>query len=243
MTNTNSQNDNKHNNNKTGDQSPKPPLWSREKIAGLESKQIEQLKINAEKKGEDEIVLLCIELLEEPKPRKPLAAQGGGKRRNTKETNPDHIAEEKAAIGKLKNLAEDLLESFDFSEQTAQRLSDGTKGFRAHNLLGKDGSPKLGGGKRAGHLYEDRYVSYRLKDQAIGYSIIRFPEQDNLVFEIRGPEALLAQPIMLWEARPYLEVGTKDGTYEAAQQFDTFEMAAAAFSEIVEKFVPKKNAL
>ena len=243
MTNIKGQDDNKHKNNKTGDQSLKPPLWSREKIAGLGSKSIEQLKINAEKKGEDEIVLLCLEILEERKPKKQLAAQGGGKRRNNKETNPDHIAEEKQAISKLKNLAEDLLKSFDFSEQTAKRLSEGTKRFKPHNLLGKDGSPKFGGGKRASYLYEDRYVSYRLKDQAIGYSIIRFPEQDKLVFEIRGPEDLLAQPIKLWEARPYLGVGTKDGSYEAAQQFETFEMAAAAFSEIVEKFVPKKHAL
>jgi hypothetical protein len=243
VTNTNGQDDNKHKKNKTGDQSPRPPLWTREKIAGLGPKSIEQLKINAENKGEDEIVLLCLEILEERKPKKQLPARGGGKRRNNKETNPVHIAEEKEAIRKLKNLADDLLKRFDFSERTAQRLSEGTKGFRAHNLLGKNGSPKLGGGKRAGHLYEDRYVSYRLKDQAIGYSIIRFPEQDKLVFEIRGPEDLLAQPIKLWEARPYLKVGTKDGTYEAAQQFETFEMAAAAFSEIVEKFVPKNHAL
>ncbi len=226
---------------KAGSQALKTPIWTREKIAGLENKQIEQLKINAEKKGDEAIILLSIEILEGRKPTKPLVAQGGGKRRNNKDTNPQHLADEKAAIAKLKVLVEGLLKKFDFSEQTALRLSEGIKGFRAHSLLGKDGAPKLGGGKRTGHLYEDRYVSYRLKDQAICLSIIRFPEQDNLIFELRGPEALIAQPMKIWEARPYLEVGTKDGRYESAQQFDTFEAAATAFSSLVEKFVPKRN--
>jgi hypothetical protein len=226
---------------KAAAQTLKTPIWTREKIAGLENKQIEQLKINAEKKGDEAIALICIEILEERKPTKPLVAQGGRKRRNNNDTNPQHLVDEKKAIAKLKLLVEGLLKKFDFSEQTALRLSEGIKGFRAHSLLGKDGAPKLGGGKRAGHLYEDRYVSYRLKDQAICLSIIRFPEHYNLIFEIRGPEALIAQPIKIWEARPYLAVGTKDGSYAAAQQFDTFEAAATAFSSLVEKFVPKKN--
>lgn len=226
---------------KAAGQTLKPPVWTREKIAGLENKKIEQLKLNAEKKGEDAIVLLCIEILEERKPTKPIVAQSGGKRRNNKDTNPQHLADEKEAITKLKVLVEGLLTRFDFSEQTALRLSEGIKGFRAHSLLGKDGSPKLGGGKRTSHLYEDRYVSYRLKNQAICFSIIRFPEQDNLIFEIRGPEELIAQPMKIWEARPYLEVGTTDGSYEAAQQFETFEAAATAFSSLVEKFVPKRH--
>ena len=224
---------------KIGGQTLKSPIWTREKIAVLESKQIEQLKLNAEKKDDDAIVLLCVEILEERKPTRPLVAQSGGKPRNSKHANPQHLADEKEAITKLKILAEGLLTRFDFSEQTALRLSEDIKGFRAHSLLGKDGSPKLGGGKRTSHLYEDRYVSYRLKDQAICLSIIRFPEHDDLIFEIRGPEALIAQPMKIWEARPYLEVGTKDGSYEAAQQFETFEVAATAFSGLVEKFVPK----
>ena len=242
MTNSSGKHDGKKGkNDKAGGQTLKPPSWTREKIAGLEDKQIEQLKLNAEKKGEDLIVLICNEILEQRKPPQPLVAQGGGKRRNNKDTNPQHLVDEKQAITKLRILVEGFLKRFDFSEQTALRLSEGIKGFRAHSLLGKDGAPKLGGGKRTGHLYEDRYVSYRLKDQAICLSIIRFPEQDNLIFEIRGPDALIANPMKIWEARPYLEVGTKDGSYEAAQQFDTFEAAATAFASLVEKFVPKMS--
>lgn len=242
MSNTGEQDDNNQGkNNKTGCKPPVPLLWPREKIASLESKQIEQLKLNAEKKGEDQIVLLCIEILEERTPKRSLAAQGGGSRRNGDNKNSRHKGEQKEAIEKLRVLAEDLLKTFDFSQHTANRLSDGLKGFRAHRLLGKDGFPKPGGAKKLGHLHEDRYISYRLKDQAIGFCIIRFPEQENLIFEVRGPEALIAQPIKIWEARPYLEVGTKDGCYEAAQQFESFETASSAFCDLVEKFVPKRN--
>ena len=217
---------------------PKGPDWTLEKIRLLNDEAVRTLKGNAERRANQAVAEMCADiLLERHPPRAPTSVSSGTVSRTAQDKR-----EEKQSAGLLGNLALRLLERFDLSKETAKHLSAGTTGFIAHSFVGKNGVAKVGGCQKTNNLVFSRYISYRLRDETCHFNIVKFPNQDHIVFEVMGSERFFTEPKPISEMRPYLKEGEKIGIYHCGQHFDDFETAAEFYEQALEKFAPLKKA-
>jgi hypothetical protein len=64
-----------------------------------------------------------------------------------------------------------LAREYDLSRDTAVKLSQTVKRFQPHSLTDAKGDAKLGGYQRTGLAKIDRYVSYRVGDKYVTWSV------------------------------------------------------------------------
>jgi hypothetical protein len=213
--------------------------WTKQKISDLGIDAIQSLKLNVKIKGRFDIAEICDEVLIEhakvepkgaPKTRKPL------KLIKVRESN---------LCEKLIEVAAGLLEKYDLSTDTAKKLSQGTKRFRAHKLL----SSSKGGAKTGAHQTKDqrvafdRYISYRLGDYAYSLFCIQFDENDSstLRFHVLGDPVHLTNFKSIYELRPYLTDADLMGANKGGEEFENFEQAVARYEWLISKVAPRLN--
>lgn len=217
---------------------PKGPDWTLEKIRLLNDEAVRTLKGNAERLAKLAVAEMCdIVLIERHPPRAPSSVRYGTVSRTAQDKR-----EEKQSAYLLEMLAVRLLERFDLSKETAKRLSAGTKGFIAHSFVGKNGIAKVGGGQKTNDLVFSRYISYRLRDETCHLNIVKFPNQNRIIYEVMGSDCFFTEPKPISEMRPYLKEGERIGIYDCGQHFDDFNTAAQFYEQALEKLAPLKKA-
>jgi hypothetical protein len=213
--------------------------WTPDRVAALPSKDIKQLAINAAERGGVDVVALCEAELEARKP-KTFAnfkmPEGVSKVVRTAVVKTI----EKDINELLVNFANELLLAYDLSPQTASALSEGSKGFRIHELL-SDGVSKFGAAQTVGLAAFDRFISYRLKDEAFALLCLltNADDMDGVQYQVFGPERLLDNFIPLVELRPFPLTEIDIGIYTGGESFSTFKEAADRFRWLIDQVAKK----
>jgi hypothetical protein len=214
--------------------------WTLDKVAELSTDALQKLRANAishpQMAGAAEALSLCNQVLAG---RSIKVARTGRSRRPDYERNAEAEA---AAL--LTAFAKGLLAKYDLSAATAKRLSQGTKGFRALELLGKSGAAKVGGLQLNGSLALDRYISYRMKGDRVSLAFVLL--KDHPIDEARwvavGPKRLMpdALPVRLQM------VGLCDVPKGYVEDFGLvtpdFAEASVLFEGLLEQFAPPLSA-
>ena len=201
-----------------------PIIWDKERISKLTLQELKNLRTNAIDSGRSEIVELIDEDLKtRPSPRA----------RSTK------VRAHNIPRSQFETLGQTLLETYDLSEETARKLSEGVKGYRYHSLLGKDGKAKTGGAKKKGNNKLDEYISYRLRDEVYILSLVQFKDDpDDLYrYHVYAPKALLDEAKDIQTIRPDIDF---DAKVTHGIEFDDFETASKLFVSLIDKIAPKK---
>jgi hypothetical protein len=136
------------------------------------------------------------------------------------------------------------LAKFDLSAATAKQLSQGIKGFRALDLLGKAGAAKVGGLQLNGSLALDRYISYRLKGDQVSLAFVLL--KDHPIDEARwvavGPKRLMPDALPIRSQM----VGLCDVPKSYVEDFGVvtpdFAEASSLFACLLEQFAPPLRA-
>lgn len=214
--------------------------WTAERVATLPSKDIKELAINAAARGGADVVALCEAELEARKP-KTFAnfkmPEGISKVVRTAVVKKA----EKDVNELLVTFANELLLAYDLSPQTASALSEGSKGFRIHELL-SDGDSKCGAAQTVGLAAFDRFISYRLKDEAFALLCLltTADDADGVQYQVFGPKRLLDNFIPLAEIRPFPLTEIDIGIYTGGEVFSTFKEAANRYRWLIEQVAPKR---
>lgn len=197
--------------------------WTKEKINALAVHEISALKENARIRGNDEIMNLCEEVLSRKKPIRKTRTSSTTK---TLEAECSHQLSEFAAM---------LANKYDLSAATATKNSEGTKGFRSHNLTAKDGQAKLGGAQRTGKVAIDRYISYRVKDEIISFGawLVTKDETEKLMWQVFGPKHYFANFKSVGELYPE-SFGSEESNGSGGEEFIAFEEASHKFEQLVQ---------
>ena len=215
---------------------PQSPLWTLDKIRALSDADVKNLKANAERLANATVTEICEAILLERIPDCiPKRSKG-----QTIAANAKDKLEEKSSAALLAILAKRLLERFDLSKETAKNLSEGTKNFSAHSLTGKNGTAKVGGGQRTGDLIFGRYISYRIGNETCELNVVKFPDRDEIFYEVFAPKRFFEKPVPITKLRPYLKKGSRITVADWGQHFDSFNSAAVFFEEVLEKFAIKR---
>ena len=182
--------------------------WNREKIAALDDVKLAILRANALDKNANSLVAMCDEELA-ARPAKP------SRKRSPRSVGVDEQRNAEAeAAAQLTALAKSLQAQYDLTAATAKRLSSGIKGFRAVELLGKNGNAKVGGLRLSGAFAIDRYISYRCKhDRAsLGYVLIAGRPIEEARWVVTGSKSILP------EGKPIIDqifgLSQVDGAYD-----------------------------
>ena len=215
-------------------------LWTKEKIAGLSLADLKSLSDNAKARSNSEVVSLCDAEIEDRKP-KTFAnfkmPEGISKVVRTAVVKKA----EKDVNELLVTFANELLLAYDLSPQTASALSEGSKGFRIHELL-SDGDSKCGAAQTVGLAAFDRFISYRLKDEAFALLCLltTADDADGVQYQVFGPKRLLDNFIPLAEIRPFPLTEIDIGIYTGGEAFSTFKEAANRYRWLIEQVAPKR---
>lgn len=203
--------------------------WTQQKIAELDDAKLLNLRVNALAKDAHEVIAMCDhEIASRPvkaSRRAPAHASGVDKQRNA----------EAEASAQLTAFANELKSRYDLTAATAKRLSVGTKGFRAIELLGKNGTAKIGGMKLKGVLAIDLYISYRCNNDraSLGYVLLRDRPLEDAVWIVTGTSNVIP------DGKPIVDqiVGLQDipGLFEGVSGCveTDFESAAAIFKNAI----------
>lgn len=162
--------------------------WTLERLDALSEGQIRELMINAERRDRQDIVEMCSAVLAKIAPTRAKRTNAPRRSSSGAKALADELAEE---IGVF---AVALAKRFDLSEETARRMSAGTKGFVAHKLVDSRGRAKTGGAEKTRKLQFDRLLSYRLKDCTITVSafLLSGDDTERVRFEVIAPPDMLA---------------------------------------------------
>ena len=197
--------------------------WTKERIDALTVEEISALQENARIRGSDEIMNLCKQVLSTKKPARKARTSSTTK---TLEAECSHQLSEFAAI---------LANKYDLSAATATKNSEGTKGFRSHNLTAKDGQAKLGGAQRTGKVAIDRYISYRVKDDIISFGawLATKDEPEKLMWQVFGPKHHFANFKSADELHPE-SFSPEESNGSGGEEFIAFEEASHKFEQLVQ---------
>jgi hypothetical protein len=205
--------------------------WTLEKVAELSTDALQRLRANAishpDMAGAEEALSFCDQVLAG---RAIKVAKAGRTKRPGGERNA-----EAEAVAKLTSFAKILLAKYDLSPATAKRLSQGVKGFRALELLGKSGNAKVGGLQINGSLSIDRYISYRLAHDQISLAFVLLKDRpvEQARWMIAAPRRLLPEATSVIEQFTGLGEVPKEYGLVSGLIFDDFEQAAFEFSSII----------
>jgi hypothetical protein len=217
-------------------------IWTLERISALSTQEVKDLSTNASAKGREDVVELCQRALEarKPKPSPNFQLPEGFSKivRNAVvkklESDVDDL---------LIDLANQLLPVYDLSASRAAERSEGTKGFKAHELLSRKRLSKYGRAQTVGLVAFDRFISYRLKDEA--YALLCLltdcSESTGVRYHIFGPERLLDRFVPLEELRPYPLNQISIGVYKGGEAFATFKEAADRFRWLIDQVAERRG--
>ncbi len=199
--------------------------WTREKISGLDDAKLANLRANALAKNANDLIAMCDEEIAS----RPIKAS---RKRSTRTLSADEQRNaETEAAAQLTALAKILNSRYDLTAATAKRQSVGTKGFRAVELLGKNGTAKIGGMKLKGVLAIDRYISYRCRNDrlSLGYILLKDKSAEEARWVVTGTPDVLPEGRLIVDQMSDLR--NIPGLFEDASGFveTEFESAAAVF--------------
>lgn len=219
-------------------------IWTPERIAALSTQEVKDLASNASDRGRMDVAEMCQKELVERKP-KP--------RPNPKIKLPEGFSKiVRTAVGKklesdadelLIALANELLPVYDLSAKRATERSEGAKRFKAHELLSSKGVSKVGAAQTVGLVGFDRFISYRLKDEA--YALLCLLTDSNeatgIQYQVFGPQRLLDSFVPLEDLRPYPMNQISIGIYTGGEAFATFKEAAERFRWLIDQVAEKRG--
>lgn len=210
--------------------------WNRDKIAGLGADQLGKLRANAQRMAAGDVLAWCDEELAI---RNVKALRSGRSARPDDERN----AEAEAAT-QLTAFAEGLLAKYDLSAERARLQSQGVKGFRALELLGKNGSAKVGGLQLNGSLSIERYISYRLgADRLIlAYALLRDRRVDEARWIVVGPRRLMPDSRLITEQMDGLGDVEKGYVGDFGVVATSFSEASDLFARLIDQIAPARVA-
>ncbi len=202
----------------------KDPTWTPESIAQLTSAQIVTLRDNAHKMHATIVVDTC---------EAELAKRNQNAPRSRRVPNKPLAIRNEEISAELVRFAKELATEYDLSKQTAEMLTGWMKGYRAHNLLGKNGKAKTGGLRKLGLCDLDTYISYRVKDVVIslGAWLSKGKPIEEIEYQLFAPEQYLENPLPYQELRPGLPMPAKGIGY--GQRYLTLETAKADMKRIL----------
>jgi hypothetical protein len=216
-------------------------MWTPEKIAALTTQEVKNLSENASVRGGADVVELCRLELEARKPKpKPQFKLPEGFSKIVRSSVVKKL--ELDANDLLISLANELLLKYDLSSERATELSEGTKGFIAHELLSGKGISKFGRAQTVGLVAFDRFISYRLKNEAFALLCLLTDSSSStgIQYQIFGPSRLLDRFLSLEELRPYPMNQLSIGIYTGGEFFNTFQEAANRYRWLIEQVAPKR---
>jgi hypothetical protein len=217
-------------------------IWTPERIATLSSQEVKDLASNASDRGRSDVAEMCQKELEarKPKPSPKFQLPEGFSKivRNAVSKKLESDADDL-----LIALANELLPAYDLSAKRAIERSEGTKGFKAHELLSGKGISKYGRAQTIGLVAFDRFISYRLKDEA--YALLCLltdsSESAGVQYHVFGPQRLLDRFVPLEELRPYPMNQISIGIYTGGEAFATFKEAAERFRWLIDQVAEKRT--
>ena len=203
--------------------------WNRERIAALDDVKLANLRSNALDKNANSVVEMCDEELA-VRPAKP------SRRRSSRSVGADEQRNAEAeAAAQLTALAKSLQAQYDLTAATAKRMSAGIKGFRAVELLGKNGTAKVGGLRLSGALAIDRYISYRCKQDrvALGYVLIAGRPIEEACWVVTGTKSILPEGLPIIDQ--IVGLSEVEGAYHGVtgHTLTDFEDAAEVFKDAI----------
>jgi hypothetical protein len=215
--------------------------WTPGRIGDLTTQEVKNLYENATVRGGVEIAEMCRLELEARKTKsKPKFQLPEGFSKIARTSISRKLEGE--ADDLLVALANELLLKYDLTSERATELSEGTKGFISHELLSDKGISKFGRAQTVGMAAFDRFISYRLKDEA--YALLCLLTDSNtstgIQYQVFGPSRLLDRFIPLDELRPYPLNQISIGIYTGGESFDTFQEAANRYRWLIDQVAPKR---
>lgn len=205
--------------------------WSKERIESLSTQEIQSLQENARTKGHLEIVARCDEVLAA---RKSVRRQSG-----PRSASSTKILEAECAK-QLSDFAIYLQTKYDLSAASATAKSVGVKGYKAHQVVAKNGQAKLGGDQRTGRVAIDRYISYRVRNEPISLTALLISKEsdDGLVWQVLGSGHLFKNFKTYSQLRPYAK-DNEGGLYRGGEEFFDFLSASALFETTLATLTPQ----
>lgn len=199
--------------------------WSQDRVEALSNPEILALRDNARERGRLEVVALCDQVLLARKPVRRTSAP--------RKSSPTKLLEAECSK-KLSDLAVSLASKHDLSVATAKKKSIGIKGFIPHQLTAKNGTAKLGGEQRTGAFLMDRYISYRVGDEAVALAAVLISDdpEESLRWQVLGPQRLSQDLVPSASLRPYAPDSIST-LYSGGVEFTDFEPAAVLFEQLI----------
>lgn len=215
----------------------KTPVYTAEQLKGWSDEQLKTLLPRARDKGAAEIVAL----IEAEIADRPLFNSGKNKARRADGSGEPSL--ETQIARRIADLAHDIAKSFDLSEATATKLSEGVKGFKAHKALGSDGLAKTGGLKKEGKAQISRLTSYRVREEIVALEaiLLKGAPAEALRYVVRAPKAKMLRGLPLADAMP--ELAGTDAAKAVAHfmAFEEFEDAAKSYRELIAQLAPARG--
>lgn len=208
-------------------------IWTTEKLSKLNAKELRNVRDNAARKNVLDLVASCDALLSE---------KGVFERkRNSFGASSEEACLEAEGDENLCSIAKEVMAICDLSEDATLKASQGVKGYRYLNILGKNGQSKLGGHKMAGVAAIDRYISFNIGADKIVFSLVLAKGQSagQHKWFLSGPERLLPGQ----KPKKDLIPGMSDLIEEKAVGvvFDDFKPGAAKFKEMMVALTPPRK--
>lgn len=204
----------------------------------LKLKSPPELKIilqNAERLGAEQLCDMC---RAELAARRPVRSAALGPRAALSSKNKNQATD---AAEQLFELYATLTQTLDLSAQTAERLSEGFRRFRAHRQPTGADNVKSGGAKKRGAVAFLRYLSYRLRDEVYNISVLRLSTSPNepVRYQVLGPPRLLDRSIPITELRSFVSTSDKHELMPGGEEYATFDEAAARYAWMLEQVAPR----
>jgi hypothetical protein len=213
-----------------------PKNWTLDELASLSAADLKQLASNASELGRQDVADLCLTVLNSRlKPKKAQSRTSVPRVRLQRSSSDRRLEADTARL--LEGTATTLLGRYDLSKERAQSLSSGSKTFKPHGLVDRHGKAKVGGHQRSGQVLFDRYISYRLNDEI--YALVGIlPRDQNIRYEILGPQRLLTNFLGIKILRNYLEDPETGSLAEGGEPYETYVEAERRFNWLMEQVAP-----
>lgn len=202
--------------------------WDEERVRLLGDVELHNLMENAQKRGSEPVAELCA--LEIERRRSAIGVRNARVRKVSGPHGSSGLRKIDADTDELLvRLANDLMTTYDLSEETAQKLS--ANRIRPLSMLSKNGKmSKIGGFKKRGEVAIFRYISYRIGDATISLAAVMAREgEDQVTWRVDGPDHLVPA-----KEERYLGTKTSRGVW-----FNNFEDTAEKFRDLIALLAPK----
>lgn len=225
---------------KDGQTTKKPlnaPSYTQEQIQSWSDEQIKTVMDRAKEKGLQDMV----DLFAAEAARRPLFNASKAKARRSGGDGEPSL--ENQIANRIAELAHDIAKTFDLSEATATRLSQGVKGFKAHKALGSDGLAKTGGLKKEGKAAIDRLTSYRVGDEIVSLTALQVKgaRPESLRYLVRAPRARMPRGLPFGDVMPELKDSDLGKAAAHFMAYEEFDEAAGVYRDLISQLAPKRD--